>query len=154
MLRIALAAAVAALSLSACTSDAERCQQSSNPGECMKWADAGGDVSDYLVGGMAGYMLANVMQGGRQQTVIVQNPGYHGPYRSLRTPLLSRDRQIAKLQAKVASQKAELGRQQAANASKKAYMRSTGSWGSYKSSTRSSWGSSSRSSFRSSGRRR
>ena len=72
--------AVALPSLVACApSDRERCAQSAKPAECLQVADAGGDVGDYLLYGMAGYMLSSALNGnGQRQTVIVQDPSYHG----------------------------------------------------------------------------
>lgn len=78
MKKIALvtaALAVAAASLSACGPTVqERCASAKDPAECVKVADAGGDVNDYLLYGMAGYMLGS-MNG---RTVIVQDPAYRG----------------------------------------------------------------------------
>lgn len=136
------AVALAAVMLSGCTTDADRCAQASNPAECIKWADAGGDIEDYLVGGLAGYALASVTQGGRQQTVIVQNHSYHGPQRHLRRPLVSKDVQLARLERKVQRQKAELRRQQEANRRYKAEKRSGGLFSSSSSKPSSSWSSS------------
>jgi hypothetical protein len=62
----------------------EQCAQAKNPAECAQVASAGGDVSDYLVYGMAGYMLSSAINGaGQRQPVIVADPGYHGPRRSI-----------------------------------------------------------------------
>lgn len=132
-------AAIASLTLTACAED--KCAKASNPAECRAWSDAGGDIDDYLVGGMIGYMMAN--RGG--QTVIVRDPGYRGTYRPLRHPLPPESVQVQRLKAKVERQKVELRRQQAANARKSAELKA------YRSSSKSSWGSSFRSSnFRSS----
>lgn len=148
MKKLIIAAAAASLMLTGCgQSDADRCASASNPTECMAWSDAGGDVEDYLIGGMAGYMLGSVMSGGSRQTVIVQNPSYRGPYRTLRKPIPSRDYQVRALQKKVDRQRVELRRQQEANARKKAEIRSLKSSSRY-SPSRSSY--SSRSSFSSS----
>lgn len=141
---IAVAALGISMLLPACSAN-DPCAQASNPAECRQWTDAGGDINDYLVGGMVGYMLAN--RGGQQ--VIVQNPNYQGSYRQLRRPLLSESAQVRQLKAKVERQKVELRRQQEANRRYKAEKRRS-SWGS--SSRKSSWGSSSR--FGSSRRRR
>lgn len=140
MKRIALiAAAAAAIALGGCQQD--RCATSRNPTECRAWGDAGGDINDYLVGGMAGYMLAN--RGG--QTVIVRDSGYHGPSRPLHRALMSEN---AQLRARVERQRVELRRQQAANARKSAALRSSSTSGSRSSYRTSSF----RSSFRSSRR--
>lgn len=117
----------AALSLAACSSSdpVDRCATSSNPAECTAWTDAGGDVEDYLIGGMAGYMLGSYMSGGKKVTYVMANPNYHGPKRTLRSQIVSRDRQlananrrIAQQEAKIQRQKAELRNQQVANARK------------------------------------
>lgn len=129
-----------------------QCLQSNNPAECEAWVNAGGNIQDYLVGGMVGagaaYMMTN--RGGRQ--VIVQNPNYRGPYRSLRSPIMSQDQQIRRLEKKIERQKVELRRQQEANARKKAEIKSlksgSSSWSSSSSRSSSSWSS------RSSSRRR
>lgn len=140
----------AAALLAGCSSNNKDCAQSSNPAECQMWVDGGGDLEDYLIGGMAGYMVASMMQGGKKVTYITVNPNYHGPKRTLRSPILARDQQIRRMEtrlrqqeAKIARQKTELRNQQEANRRKNEQMRSS-------SSTRSS--SSSRTSFRS-GRR-
>lgn len=139
---IALAMA-ASLTLTACAED--KCASASNPAECRAWTDAGGDIDDYLMGGMIGYMLAN--RGG--QPVIVRDPGYHGSYRPLRRPLPPASVQVQRLKAKVERQRVELKRQQAANARKSAELKAYRTSG----SSRSSWGSSYRSSSFRSGRR-
>lgn len=82
-------AMLAALSLTtlvaACgPSTAEQCAEAKNPSECVQVANAGGDVSDYLLYGMAGYMLSSAINGaGQRQQVIVADPSYHGPRRSI-----------------------------------------------------------------------
>lgn len=110
-------ATIAALSLivGGCA-NSDQCLKASNPNECRAWTDAGGDVNDYLIGGMMGYMLASHMVGGQRVTYIERNPSYHGPTRHLRSQIISKDRQIARLQTKVANQKAELRRMNAAKA--------------------------------------
>lgn len=132
------------LLLSGC-GESDPCTTASNPSECRAWGDAGGDINDYLIGGMVGYMLAN--RGG--QTVIIRDSNYHGNYRPLRRALMNESAQIRHLKAKVERQRTELRRQQRANAVKKAEIRSM------KSEKRSAWKSSnsswsSRSSSRSS----
>lgn len=127
--KAAAALAAAALALTACSVQQDECFRASNPAECASWRDAGGDVQDYLVGGMAGFMLGRATSGGQQQTVIIANPSYHGPARHLRSPILPRDVQIQRMQAKIDRQRIELRRQQAANARKNAQisaMRSSG----------------------------
>lgn len=133
---IALAMA-ASLTLTACAED--KCASASNPAECRAWTDAGGDIDDYLMGGMIGYMLAN--RGG--QPVIVRDPGYHGSYRPLRRPLPPASVQVQRLKAKVERQRAELRRQQAANAAKKTELRAWRSSSSSSSRSSSSFRSSS-----------
>jgi hypothetical protein len=85
-------AALAAIPLAACSTVEERCASAKDPGECVKVANAGGDINDYLLYGMAGYMLAN--RGGQQ--VIVQNPSYHGPYRTIPSYASSASRMASK----------------------------------------------------------
>lgn len=119
-----IAALLALLALSACAADP--CRNAANPGECRAWGDAGGDIEDYLIGGMAGYMLAN--RGG--STVIVRDERYLGPPRTLRPALPSERRQINALRAKVERQRIELKRQQAANAAQRRSSTSSRSWSS------------------------
>lgn len=71
---------LAASLLSACgPTVAERCTQAKNPVECQQVASAGGDVQDYLLYGMAGYMLSSAINGsGQRQPVIVADPHYQG----------------------------------------------------------------------------
>ncbi|MFC0683076.1 hypothetical protein [Novosphingobium clariflavum] len=113
----ALAVAVLTVPLAAC--DTDRCQTASNPAECRQWSDAGGDIDDYLIGGMAGYAIGRITSGGQQQTYLYRDPGYHGTYRPMHSPIGGRDLQIRRLESKVRAQRAELTRQQAANAAKK-----------------------------------
>lgn len=128
-------ALTAAITLSSCGPSAyDRCQRSRNPMECQQWSDAGGSVDDYLVGGMMGYTWAN-MNG---QRVISVDRGYHGPTRQLHSQIVSQDRQISRLQQKVANQKDELRRQQTARTT----AASRPSTSSFKSVTRSSSSSS------------
>ncbi|WP_172704986.1 hypothetical protein [Sphingomonas sp. LH128] len=141
-----LVAAAAALSLTACAGN-DRCTSAENLTECRKWTDAGGDVDDYLVGGMAGFLIGQQLSGGQNRTYIYRDPGYHGTYRPMRTPIGSRDQQIRRLERKVQRQKLELKRQQAANARKASELRSikaSKSPFSFRSSSKSSrsWGSS------------
>lgn len=129
MKKLVLIAAVASLALAGCTSP-DPCLEAEDVAECQAWSDAGGDVSDYLLYGMAGYMIGSSMSGGSKQTYIYRDPSYRGTYRTLRTPIGTKDQQIRKLEKKVAAQKAELKRQQAANAKKKATRSSSRSFGS------------------------
>lgn len=70
----------------------KQCAQAKNPTECAQVASAGGDVSDYLVYGMAGYMLSSAINGsGQRQSVIVADPSYHGYRRPIPSYQSSRD---------------------------------------------------------------
>ena len=82
------------LPLAACgPSSAERCRAASDPTECMQVAGAGGDVSDYLTYGMAGYMLSSAINGaGQRQQVIVADPAWHGARRAIPSYQASRER--------------------------------------------------------------
>lgn len=83
-----VAALAGAALLSACSSAAERCASAKNPAECQQVVGAGGDVDDYLLYGMAGYMLSSAVNGaGQRQAVIVPDPGYRG----YRRPVASYD---------------------------------------------------------------
>jgi len=73
-----LFACLMAVPLVACDSVADRCAKAANPAECVKVANAGGDVNDYLLYGMAGYMLSSALNGGQRQTVIIPDPHYRG----------------------------------------------------------------------------
>ncbi|PZU13804.1 MAG: hypothetical protein DI606_04360 [Sphingobium sp.] len=86
-----LAACLLAIPLAACESVAEQCAKAANHAECVKVADAGGDVNDYLLYGMAGYMLSSAMTGGQRQTVIVPDPSYHGYRRPIPSYQASRE---------------------------------------------------------------
>ncbi|MDX3908889.1 MAG: DUF1190 domain-containing protein [Sphingobium sp.] len=77
--------------LGACQSVQDQCARASNPAECVKVAAAGGDVNDYLLYGMAGYMLSSALNGGQRQTVIVQDPHYRGYRRPIASYAASRD---------------------------------------------------------------
>lgn len=82
MKRLAIALALTALTTSA-PSVVDRCAQAENPAECAQVAQAGGNVSDYLLYGMAGYMLSSAINGaGQRQPVIVADPHYHSYSRS------------------------------------------------------------------------
>lgn len=86
-----LLACLLSIPLAACETAAQRCAQAANPAECVKVADAGGDVNDYLLYGMAGYMLSSAMNGGQRQTVIVPDPHYRGYRRPIPSYQASRD---------------------------------------------------------------
>ena len=94
MKRLAIALALTALTgLTACApSVADRCAEAKNPVECAQVAQAGGNVSDYLLYGMAGYMLSSAINGaGQRQPVIVADPHYHGYRRPIASYQASRD---------------------------------------------------------------
>ncbi len=83
-LSLIVACALALPALAACTTDQDRCAQSAKPAECMQVSKAGGDVNDYLLYGMAGYMLSTALNGsGQRQPVIVSDPNYHGHRRTI-----------------------------------------------------------------------
>lgn len=87
-----LFACLLAVPLTACESVAQQCAKAANPTECAKVADAGGNVNDYLLYGMAGYMLSSAINGGGQrQAVIVPDPGYRGYRRPIPSYQASRD---------------------------------------------------------------
>lgn len=80
---IIAAAAVASLLITGCSSsngwgDNDQCAQAGNPQECAQVRDAGGNVSDYLMYGLAGYMLARVMTPSGPQYAIQPDPSYTG----------------------------------------------------------------------------
>lgn len=89
-------ACLLAIPLTACESVAEQCAKAANPTECVKVADAGGDVNDYLLYGMAGYMLSSAMNGGQRQPVIVPDPSYHGYRRPIPSYQASREHMRSK----------------------------------------------------------
>ena len=106
---IALAACAA---LAACSA-ADPCLDAPNPTECRNWSDAGGDVNDYLLYGMVGYMIGRNSSG---QTYIYRDPGYRGSYHpKMATKYGSQQQEIKRLNAKIERQKVELRRQQKAN---------------------------------------
>lgn len=86
-----LVACLLAIPLAACESVAGQCAKAANPAECVKVADAGGDVNDYLLYGMAGYMLSSAINGGQRQTVILPDPSYHGYRRPIPSYQASRE---------------------------------------------------------------
>lgn len=85
------AACLMAMPLAACESAAEKCAKAANPAECSKVASAGGNVDDYLLYGMAGYMLSSAINGGQRQTVIMPDPNYRGYRRPIPSYQASRD---------------------------------------------------------------
>lgn len=112
------------LFLAACDTQ-DPCIEAKNPVECRQWSDAGGDVNDYLLYGMAGYMIGSSMSGDRY---IYRDTNYRGTYHpKMSNRYGSKDVEIKRLQAKVERQKVELRRQQAANARKKAEAKKTSS---------------------------
>lgn len=81
-LAICLAATLVALPLAACGPTAqERCAGARDVVTCAAVASSGGDVKDYLVGGLAGAALASQLSGGSARPTVV----HHAPrydYRS------------------------------------------------------------------------
>lgn len=68
-----------ALAAAACgASPVDECLKAKNVLECQQVVSAGGNAHDYLLYGMAGYMLGSVMNGGQRQTVIVADPSWRG----------------------------------------------------------------------------
>ena len=87
MIRTRLICAMALAScaaLAACgPSVQERCQGAKDPVTCAAVAQSGGDVQDYLLGGLAGAAISGAMTGGRHPTVVKH---YHRPdYQSIPT---------------------------------------------------------------------
>lgn len=77
-----------AMTATACgAAPVDQCLKAANPAECKQVVSAGGNASDYLMYGMAGYMLGSVTSGGQRQTVIVTDPAYRG----YRRPIASYD---------------------------------------------------------------
>lgn len=115
-----LIAILACASLAACQAESNNwsaasdpCAGADNPIECRNWADAGGDVNDYLLYGMVGYMIGSSTSG---QRYIYRDPGYRGTYHPrMANKYGSQQQEIKRLTAKVERQKAELRRQQKAN---------------------------------------
>lgn len=112
-----LIAVLACIGLAACQAESNNwsaasdpCAGADNPIECRNWADAGGDVNDYLLYGMVGYMIGSSTSGDRY---IYRDPGYRGTYHPRMANKYGSQRQeIKRLTAKVERQKAELRRQQ------------------------------------------
>jgi len=76
------------LAATACSAaPVDQCLKAQNPAECKQVVSAGGNASDYLMYGMAGYMLGQVTNGGQRQTVIMADPSYRG----YRQPIASYD---------------------------------------------------------------
>ncbi len=83
MIRLTLIMVMASLSLVSCA-ETDRCATAAKPDECRHVRSAGGDVNDYLLYGMAGYMLANAVNGsGQRQPVLVPDPDYRGQRRAI-----------------------------------------------------------------------
>ena len=61
----------------------DECLKAKNVLECRQVVEAGGKADDYLLYGMAGYMLGTVMNGGQRQTIIMADPSYHGARRPI-----------------------------------------------------------------------
>lgn len=141
-----VAAAAASMLVTACGQGAaDRCMEAANPKECYQVSQAGGNVSDYLLYGMAGYMLSSAINGsGARQPVIVPNPNYHGYRRPIPSYQASRDYVRKSTVTTTKTKRSWLG-------GTKTTTKTTTSW-SRPSSSRSSWRSSS--SSRSSSRRR
>lgn len=87
-----LLACLLCVPLAACEDAVTRCAQAANPKECVQVANAGGDVTDYLAYGMAGYMLSSAINGsGQRQTVIMADPHYRGYRRPIPSYQASRE---------------------------------------------------------------
>jgi hypothetical protein len=156
MNRILIAAAAAsALLLSACgPTPQEQCATAKNPAECLQVAQAGGDVNDYLLYGMAGYMLSSAINGaGQRQPVIVQDPKYYGTRRAIPSYQASRDYVRKSTSTTVTTKRSIFGGTKTTTTTTSVRSSpSRSSWGS--SSYRSSSSSFRSSSFRSGGFRR
>lgn len=80
--------AVASLAVAACgPSVQEQCAGAKDPVTCTAVARSGGNVQDYLVGGLAGAAIASAMtRPAAQPTVIHHAPayGYRPSYRTIR----------------------------------------------------------------------
>ncbi len=88
----------------------DRCDRAPNPAECRGWQAAGGDVDDYLAGGMTGYVMQRQYYNGQPQYVILEDDDYDGPRRQLRRPLPSRTAQLRVQQQRISNQRAEINR--------------------------------------------
>lgn len=84
-------AALIAVPLTACGPTAqERCAGAKDTVTCMAVANSGGDVQDYLIGGLAGAALASQLSGGGSRPTVIDHaprynyrgPAYHTPVRS------------------------------------------------------------------------
>lgn len=154
---VVAALAASSMLLAACGSN-DRCLDAPNPTECRQWRDAGGDVDDYLMYGMAGYMLGSAMSGGRRVIVIKQDPHYRGTRHSLRRPIPSASQQVSSYERRQRAAVAERARAVEAaknreQARKQESVRQMKTYGSNRtSSDRRSFSSSSSRSFGSSSR--
>lgn len=90
-LALCLAASIAALPLAACGPTAqERCAGAKDVVTCTAVASSGGDVKDYLVGGLAGAALASQLSGGSSRSTVIHHAPrydyrsavYHAPART------------------------------------------------------------------------
>ena len=61
----------------------DQCLQAQNQQECAQVRDAGGDVSQYLIGGLGGYMLAKMMTPSGPRYYMQPNPNYHGTFQRI-----------------------------------------------------------------------
>lgn len=69
-------ALIALCSASACNNQPQdECWNAKDPQECRQYVNAGGDSNNYLLYGMAGYMLGRM---GNGQTYLQPAPGYSG----------------------------------------------------------------------------
>ena len=120
MKKIISALVVASLALAGCSSQQpDPCLEADNPAECRQWADAGGDINDYLLYGMAGFMIGSMMSGGKKTTYIHTDPSYRGQYRGgMASRYGSKDVALQRANAKIERQRKELKRQQEANRKK------------------------------------
>jgi len=78
MKKIIIAAVASVLTLTACgpqMGGGDQCAAATNPAECRQYSNAGGDVSQYLLYGMAGYMIGRMGSG---QTYLQPTPNYSG----------------------------------------------------------------------------
>ena len=75
---IAAAALLSMTMLTACDPAFDQCAQADKAAECRQVTESGGDVNDYLLYGLTGYMIGSTMSGGRRQSVIVADPNYRG----------------------------------------------------------------------------
>ncbi len=92
-LALICAASLAALPLVACGPTAqEQCAGAKDTVTCMAVASSGGDVKDYLVGGLAGAALASHLSGGSSRPTVIHHhaPATYYPRAAYRTPIRTR----------------------------------------------------------------